>query len=54
MVWSSDCYMAVMANADDIQFHLKCVKLEPPLPEEWWCEECTRLLTAQKKKMKRK
>ncbi|CCL98240.1 uncharacterized protein FIBRA_00234 [Fibroporia radiculosa] len=22
-------------------FHLPCVNLKPPLPENWYCEECT-------------
>jgi chromatin modification-related protein YNG2 len=50
LVHGSERFLIAVAM---VQFHLKCVKLEPPLPEEWYCEECTRLLKEQKK-MKRK
>ena len=25
-------------------FHLRCVKLDPPLPETWYCPDCVAVL----------
>lgn len=38
--WVSVQLYIPRAASDFVQFHLPCVNLKPPLPENWFCEDC--------------
>ena len=40
--WVSTKLLLVYAYSPVCQFHLPCVNLKQPLPEHWYCAECTK------------